>query len=115
MSVTVFLALCILGMDFLIYALFEWTYGEKRSALARRIAAHREAVKEQAPRPFVVASQRRVSEGSGTQDKGGRIAKIARVSVDSRDSFASGLRSRWRNAELRRGSGVINDFKEESR
>jgi len=115
MSVTVFLALCILGMDFLIYALFQWTYGEKRSALARRVAAHRETCKEQPPRPFVVASQKRSSAASGTQREGFHVSKIAKVSVDSVDSFARGQQSRWHPAELRRASGVINEFKEESR
>jgi len=58
MSLTIFLGLCIVGVDFLIYALFQWTYGEKRSAIARRIAAQRNAVKEEAGRPFVVSSRK---------------------------------------------------------
>ena len=115
MSVTVFLALCILGMDFLIYALFQWTYGEKRNELARKVAAHREAVKEQPPRPFVVASQRPLSAAMGTQGKSHSKSKLARVSFDGRESFVRVLQSRWGPAELRRASGVINDFKEESR
>jgi hypothetical protein len=41
MSFTVFLVLCILGIDFMIYALFQWTYGDKRSAIARRVAAQK--------------------------------------------------------------------------
>jgi hypothetical protein len=35
MSVTVFLALCILGCDFLLYVLFQWIYGEKHRKHAR--------------------------------------------------------------------------------
>jgi hypothetical protein len=42
MSLTVFLAFCILGCDFLLYALFQWIYGEKHRKHARRIAARRE-------------------------------------------------------------------------
>lgn len=42
MSLTVFLALCILGCDFLLYVLFQWIYGEKHRKHARRIAARRE-------------------------------------------------------------------------
>jgi len=39
MTLTVFLALSILGMDFLLYALFQWTYGERHRKRARsRIA-----------------------------------------------------------------------------
>jgi hypothetical protein len=30
-SLTVFLAICILGCDFMIYVLFHWLFGEKRS------------------------------------------------------------------------------------
>lgn len=42
MSLTVFLAFCILGCDFLLYVLFQWIYGEKHRKHARRIAARRE-------------------------------------------------------------------------
>jgi hypothetical protein len=62
MSLTVFLALCILGIDFMIYMLFQWTYGEKRRAIARQVAAYRKAREEQSARPFLVHS-RRISPG----------------------------------------------------
>jgi len=42
MSLTVFLAFCILGCDFLLYVLFQWIYGEKHRNHARRSAARRE-------------------------------------------------------------------------
>jgi len=42
MSITVFLAFCILGCDFLLYVLFQWTYGEKHRKHARRTAARAE-------------------------------------------------------------------------
>jgi len=42
MSLTVFLAFCILGCDFLLYALFQWIYGEKHRDHNRRVAARRE-------------------------------------------------------------------------
>jgi hypothetical protein len=42
MSLTVFLAFCILGCDFLLYVLFQWIYGEKHRNHARRVAARRE-------------------------------------------------------------------------
>jgi hypothetical protein len=42
MSLTVFLAFCILGCDFLLYVLFQWIYGEKHRKHARRVAARRE-------------------------------------------------------------------------
>jgi hypothetical protein len=42
MSITVFLAFCILGCDFLLYVLFQWIYGEKHRKHVRRVAAHRQ-------------------------------------------------------------------------
>ena len=36
MSLTVFLAICILGCDFLLYFLFQLVYGEKRRKVSRR-------------------------------------------------------------------------------
>ena len=39
MSVTAFLAICILGCDFLLYVLFQWIYGEKHRNHSRRPAA----------------------------------------------------------------------------
>lgn len=42
MSLTVFLAICILGCDFLLYVLFQWVYGEKHRKHARRVAARAE-------------------------------------------------------------------------
>jgi hypothetical protein len=61
MSITVFLAFCILGCDFLLYVLYQFTYGEKRRGLARRSAAPRSAVDQPDARPFLVASQRNTS------------------------------------------------------
>jgi hypothetical protein len=56
MSLTIFLALCILGIDFLIYALFQWIYGEKRRAFARQVAARNRARKDQSDSPFLVVT-----------------------------------------------------------
>jgi hypothetical protein len=58
MSLTVFLALCILGLDFMIYMFFQWTYGDKCRAIARQVAAYRKAREDQSSRPFLVHSQR---------------------------------------------------------
>jgi hypothetical protein len=57
MSVTLFLAICILGIDFMVYALFEWSYGDKRKAIARQVAAHRNVAGEKPRGPFLVASR----------------------------------------------------------
>ena len=39
MSLTLFIALCILGLDLLVYVFFQRIYGDKRSAVARQVAA----------------------------------------------------------------------------
>lgn len=57
MSLNVFLMLCILGIDFMIYAFFQWVYGDKRSAIARQVAVCRKALNEESSRPFVVNSE----------------------------------------------------------
>jgi hypothetical protein len=66
MSLTVFLALCILGIDFMIYAFFQWTYGDKRRAQSRQLAARKNAYKTQTPRPYLVASQKAASGSHGS-------------------------------------------------
>jgi hypothetical protein len=43
MSVMVFLAICILGCDVLLYILFQWIYGEKYRHRSRRLAARRKS------------------------------------------------------------------------
>ena len=50
MSFYVFIAVCVLGLDFLLYVLFQWMYGDKRREIARKLAACRESGKV---RPFV--------------------------------------------------------------
>jgi hypothetical protein len=63
MSATVFLAICILGCDFLLYALFQWTYGEKRRGLLRRSRTSRIAANPPDARPFLVASRKSATRG----------------------------------------------------
>jgi len=59
MSTTVFLAFCILGCDFLLYVLYQFTYGEKRRGLSRRSKAPKHAAMNQPDaRPFLLASRR---------------------------------------------------------
>ena len=54
MSLTIFLTFCILGMDFLIYALFQWALGEKYRSRARKLAARNRSI---AGKPQVVSSR----------------------------------------------------------
>jgi hypothetical protein len=54
MSQTVFLVLSILGMDFLLYVLFQWTYGDRRRRIARKVKTFRNE------QPFLVRSKQQI-------------------------------------------------------
>lgn len=53
MSLTIFLAICILGMDFMIFVLFKWLYGEKKRNRVRRSARRTHAGGSQPPMYYV--------------------------------------------------------------
>jgi hypothetical protein len=80
MSITVFIAFCILGLDFMVYAFFRWTYGDKRDKLARELAARKNALQEPSPRPFLIAS-RKAALG------GGRVNKSESGGPEPRSSY----------------------------
>ncbi len=75
MSATIFLAICILGCDILLYFLFQWTYGERRRGLARRSAAPSGAVQQPDTRPFLIASR------GGAQGRGRQLQGVSRQTV----------------------------------
>ncbi|MGB2668321.1 MAG: hypothetical protein WAK48_30325 [Candidatus Acidiferrum sp.] len=83
MSLAIFLAICIVGVDFLIYVLFQWTFGDKRRAIARKLAAYREQTQAQAqpePRPFLAQA--------GPQTRA-RLQKVrARLATHSHEKLA---------------------------
>jgi hypothetical protein len=60
MSLTVFLAFCVLGLDFMIYVLFKLLYGDRRSVIARRVAAQREAARAEAAGLFLAPAKKTV-------------------------------------------------------
>jgi uncharacterized membrane protein YccC len=64
-SLNLFITLAILGLDFLIFALFQWTFGDKRRALQRKLQACRQA-QEQPKRPYLVGSHK---PGAVTQER----------------------------------------------
>jgi hypothetical protein len=66
MSLNIFLTICILGIDFMIYVLFQWIFGDKRSAIARQVALTRKSLNEQSARPYLVASQHTENASSGS-------------------------------------------------
>jgi hypothetical protein len=64
MSATVFLAICILGCDFLLYFLYQWTYGEKRRGISRRSARPKSSVSQPDARPFLIATRKGAARGT---------------------------------------------------
>lgn len=58
MSLNFFMMVCVIGVDFLIYVLFQWTYGDKRRALQKKLAEQRKAMEAERSRPFVVRPKR---------------------------------------------------------
>lgn len=58
MSLTIFIAVCVLGIDFLIYVLFQWTFADKRRALQKKLAEQRQALQSSPARPFLVTSRK---------------------------------------------------------
>jgi len=79
MALTVFLALCILGVDFLIYVLFQWTWGDKRRAIARQVAAHRKALEGQPRRPFLVPSRKLARVGPHAVSEDARLNLVVQL------------------------------------
>jgi len=62
MGLTVFFALCILGLDFMIYVLFKLLYGDRRSVIARRVAEQRKAAQLESSGLFLVPARKNVPD-----------------------------------------------------
>jgi hypothetical protein len=78
MPFSIFVALSILGLDFMIYVLFKLLYGDRRSAIARQVAEQRKALGEPTPRPFLISSREGAPAAqprSDDADLGRRIQK----------------------------------------
>ena len=87
MSLNIFLTLCILGIDFMIYAFFQWTYGDKRRVIAKKLAMLRKDSSQQASRPFVVASQAsQIATIRRLQTAYGPVKRTQAISVNGRIS-----------------------------
>ena len=61
MSITVFLTLCVLGCDLLIYFLYQWVLGEKRRARLQREIARQRAEAGQRPERRLGATHQKSS------------------------------------------------------
>jgi hypothetical protein len=67
MSPTVFLAICILGCDALLYFLFQWTYGERRRGLAGKRKSNVAADKSHHSQPMEYVSARSQHRFAGSR------------------------------------------------
>ena len=82
MSLTVFIAICVLGLDFMIFVLFQWLYGEKNRNRFCRSAARRHAAHSQTPLYYVSSrgnSQRTVNRTDLPQSPAGRASCINQI------------------------------------
>jgi len=61
MPLTLFMAVCILGCDVLIYFLFQWTLGEKGRTRRRRCGAKKPMASGQDSQLFVVPAPKKVA------------------------------------------------------
>jgi len=59
MSFNIFIVLCVLGCDVLIYVLYQWVLGEKRRARLHREVSRQRAEAAQRTQPFLAATQNR--------------------------------------------------------
>lgn len=90
MSLTVFLALCILGLDFMIYVLFKLIYGDRRSAIARRVAEQRKAAKAEASGLFLVPAKKATQlRQEADRASGSRVSSTEPRKLFVRDTYTT--------------------------
>jgi hypothetical protein len=76
MSLYVFVTVCVLGMDFLIFVLFQWMYGDKRRTIEKKLAECREAEEKKVMvRPRGAVTQARLQKVR--EKMAGRMARLA--------------------------------------
>ena len=87
MSLNVFMALCVLGCDFMIYVLFQWLYGEKRRKNFRPAGAGGRARRMPKPLPYVVRVRK--NDMAATENREGRARGSERFTEVPIQSIAS--------------------------
>lgn len=104
MSITVLFAICILSCDFLLYVLYQWTYGEKRRGLSRRSQRRERFAPQQNARPFPVPNRRNATE-----------QKLAYRSKNRGTSEAEAVASGTAQMELRAYRRIVSSFAQAKR
>jgi hypothetical protein len=90
MSLNVFLALCILGLDFMIYVLFKLIYGDRRSLIARRVAEQRKAAKAEAAGLFLVPAKKTAPpRQEPDRSSGSRVSSTKPQKLFARNSYTT--------------------------
>jgi hypothetical protein len=107
MSATLFLAFCILGCDFLLYFLYQWTYGERRRGLSRRSTPLKSTMNQPDARPFLVSSRGSAKRGAQRLPSVGResLGETATPANSAKYELTGASQHLWRksNAEADRG------------
>lgn len=83
MSLTIFITICVLGIDFLIYVLFQWTFADKRAALQKKLAQQRQALQVEPAGPFLVSSRK---IGPQTQARLQKVRERMATSLERRSA-----------------------------
>jgi len=84
MPLTLFMAICILGCDVLIYFLFHWTLGEKSRTRRRRCGVKRRMASGQESQLFVVPAQKNAKILPYAEREPTKPALPTRKSLESR-------------------------------
>ncbi|HEV3420829.1 MAG TPA: hypothetical protein VG075_11030 [Candidatus Acidoferrum sp.] len=90
MSLTVFLALCVLGLDFMIYVLFKLLYGDRRSVIARRVAEQRKIAQAEAAGLFLVPAKKTVPvRQESDRSAGQRVSRTEPRKLFARNTYTT--------------------------
>ena len=90
MPFSIFVAVSILGLDFMIYVLFKLLYGDKRKAIARQVAEQRKAAKAEASGLFLVPAHKATPlRQEPNRSSGSRVSKTAPRKLFARNSYTT--------------------------
>jgi hypothetical protein len=90
MPFSIFVAISILGLDFMIYVLFKLLYGDRRSAIARRVAEQRKAAKAEAAGLFLVPAKKTdLPRQEPDRSSGSRVSSTEPRKLLTRNSYTT--------------------------
>jgi hypothetical protein len=90
MPFSIFVAISILGLDFMIYVLFKLLYGDRRSAIARRVAEQRKASEAEAVGLFLVPAKKTAPPRlEPDRSSGSRVSRTEPRKLLTRNSYTT--------------------------